>query len=208
MSELAPAPRRESSEDRRQAIAEAALALVAEHGFEGLRTRAIAERVGINIATLHYHVPTKAALSGLVADALSARFRAQPIARPRDHLPPAAQLEHEFYDFLEMHTEHPELLVVISELIGRAQRDPDVREAVQPILYKWHGMIAAILAAGRADGSFRRDLDPDAGATLVIGALKQFSRQPDRSLATYHRLCAELRRALGAPPMPQQDLPS
>ena len=205
MSVTAAPPRRESSEDRRQAIAEAALTLVAEQGFEGLRTRAIAERVGINIATLHYHVPTKAALAGLVVDELRRRFRAQSDARPRDHLPPAAQLEHEFYDFDEMHREHPEFITVMSELVGRAQRDPEIAEALSPMLSRWHGMVAAILTAGRADGSFRRDLDPDAGATLVIGTLKQFSRQPDQSLAAYHRLCAELRRALGAPAMSPQD---
>ena len=205
MSVTAAPPRRESSEDRRQAIAEAALTLVAEQGFEGLRTRAIAERVGINIATLHYHVPTKAALAGLVVDELRRRFRAQSDARPRDHLPPAAQLEHKFYDFDEMHREHPEFITVMSELVGRAQRDPEIAEALSPMLSRWHGMVAAILTAGRADGSFRRDLDPDAGATLVIGTLKQFSRQPDQSLAAYHRLCAELRRALGAPAMPPQD---
>ena len=205
MSELAHPPRRESSEDRRQAIAEAALALVAEHGFEGLRTRAIAERVGINIATLHYHVPTKAALAGLVVEQLRRKFRAQSLARPRDHLPPSEQLEHEFFDFDEMHRDHPEYITVMSELLGRAQRDPEIAEALSPMLSRWHGMVAAILTAGRADGSFRRDLDPDAGATLVIGALKQFSRQPDQSLAAYHRLCAELRRALGAPAMPSQD---
>lgn len=198
MGDALVAPRRESSEDRREAIALAALALIAEQGFEGLRTRAIAERVGINIATLHYHVPSKAALVGLVVEVLKRSFRAQSLARPRDHLPPAEQLEHEFYDFDEMHRAHPELITVMSELIGRATRDPEVAEALSPMLGRWHTMIAAILVAGRADGSFRRDLDPDAGATMVIGALKQFSRQPDSSADAYRRLCAELRRALGA----------
>lgn len=199
MSNALAAPRRESSEDRREAIARAALALIAEQGFEGLRTRSIAERVGINIATLHYHVPTKAALVGLVVEALKRGFRAQALARPRDHLPPAEQLEHVFYDFDEMHRMHPDMLTVMNELVGRAKRDPEVAEALSPMLGRWHSMIAAILSAGRADGSFRRDLDPDAAATMVIGSLKQFPRLPDSSANAYRRLCAELRRALGAP---------
>ena len=37
-------------------------------GVEGLRTRDIAERVGINFATLHYHVPSKEALIEFLAD--------------------------------------------------------------------------------------------------------------------------------------------
>ena len=60
---IAAAQKRESTEDRRAAIARAARELIVEKGVEGLRTRDIAERVGINIATLHYHVPSKEALS-------------------------------------------------------------------------------------------------------------------------------------------------
>ena len=40
-------PRRESGDERRIAIAHAARALIIEKGLEGLRTRDIAERVGI-----------------------------------------------------------------------------------------------------------------------------------------------------------------
>ena len=55
-----------AGDDRRDAIARAARSLIVEKGVEGLRTRDIADRVGINIATLHYHVPTKEALIELV----------------------------------------------------------------------------------------------------------------------------------------------
>ncbi|MBI4046729.1 MAG: TetR family transcriptional regulator, partial [Devosia nanyangense] len=54
MTDIQAAPRRESTEERRRAIAMAARQLIIEKGFEGLRTRDIADRVGINIATLHY----------------------------------------------------------------------------------------------------------------------------------------------------------
>ena len=63
--EQAQNSRRESGDERRIAIARAARALIIGKGLEGLRTRDIAERVGINIATLHYHVPSKEALVAL-----------------------------------------------------------------------------------------------------------------------------------------------
>src|SRR5688572_22910542 len=94
--------RRESSDDRRAAIARAARDLIVEKGVEGLRTRDIADRVGINIATLHYHVPTKEALFGLVAASIRAEFVAQSAAHPRDGLSPTEQLELEFDDFEEL----------------------------------------------------------------------------------------------------------
>src|SRR5689334_2030914 len=65
------AKRRAPTDDRRDAIARAARALIVEKGVEGLRTRDIADRVGINIATLHYHVPSKEALIELIASLLT-----------------------------------------------------------------------------------------------------------------------------------------
>lgn len=198
MTQITPS-KRESTGDRRQAIAMAARALIAEKGMEGLRTRDIADRVGINIATLHYHVPTKEALIGLVTETLRQDFRAQSLVRPREHLSPSERLEHEFFDFWELVTEQPEVLALMSELHERARRDPLVRDAVMPMMRYWEQMVADILAAGRDDGSFRPNLDPDAGAIMVIGAMMGLCRNRDCSSDTFERLCAELRRALANP---------
>src|SRR5438874_13797221 len=63
------------SERRREALTRAAFNQIAEHGFEGLRTREVAAEVGVNIATLHYYFPTKEALiRGVIAHAMQ-RFR-------------------------------------------------------------------------------------------------------------------------------------
>src|SRR6188474_886097 len=93
---------RENADIRRPAIAAAARALIAERGFEGLRTRDIAERVGINVATLHYHVPTKEALIEIVAESLQLFFRGQSIARPRAQLSAHEKMDLEFVDFREV----------------------------------------------------------------------------------------------------------
>ncbi|MDB5541614.1 MAG: hypothetical protein JWQ89_3341 [Devosia sp.] len=191
-----PATKRETTDDRRRAIAAAARRLIVEKGVEGLRTRDIAERVGINVATLHYHVPTKEALIGLVADTMRDDFRAQSLLRPRDHLSPAERLEHEFYDFSEMFFEYGDTLAVMSELMERARRDSVINAVMRPILAKWHQMIAAILGDGIADGTFRPDLDPHPGALMVMSTLIGFCRGPDPSPQYFERLCAELRRAL------------
>ena len=189
-------PRRENTDDRRRAIAAAACALIVEKGVEGLRTRDIAQRVGINVATLHYHVPTKEALIGLVAETMKHEFRAQSLARPRAHLSPVERLEHEFYDFEEMFTDRQDLLAVMSELMERARRDPTIDAAIAPLLRVWREMVASILRDGRDDGSFRADLDPEPAALMLIGAMVGFCRGPDASRESLRRLCAELRRAV------------
>jgi AcrR family transcriptional regulator len=191
-------PRRETTDDRRRAIAAATRELIVEKGFEGLRTRDIAARVGINVATLHYHVPSKEALIGLVAETMIEDFRAQSRHRPRAHLSPAERLEHEFFDFSEMFYEQRDTLALMSELLERARRDPVIQAAMQPILAKWHQMVAAIFVDGVAERAFRRDLDPDAAATVFIGALVGFCRGPDTSPQYFERLCAELRRSVAS----------
>lgn len=196
MTVTSSAPKRENTDDRRRAIASAARQLIVEKGFEGLRTRDIAARVGINVATLHYHVPTKEALIGLVADAMRDDFRAQSLLRPRAHLSPLERLEHEFYDFQEMFYEQRDTLAVMSELMERARRDAVIHAAMRPILTKWHQMVAAIFVDGVADGTFRLDLDPEAASSMFIGALVGFGRGPDTSPQYFERLCAELRRAV------------
>lgn len=191
--------KRESTDDRRRAIAAAARALIVEKGFEGLRTRDIAERVGINIATLHYHVPTKEALIELVAETMKAEFRAQSINRPRAHLSPAERLEHEFYDFEEMFTERQELIGLMSEMMERARRDPAVAAGLRPILRKWREMVADILVAGKADGTFRPDLDPEPAAQMLTSSMIGFCRGGGTSREQFARLRAELYRALRNP---------
>ena len=75
--------------------------------MEGLRTRDIADRVGINVATLHYHVPSKEALIELVAESLRDAFIQQSIDRPRAHLSAGERMDLEFVDFREMALERP-----------------------------------------------------------------------------------------------------
>jgi len=197
--QVAPTSKRESTEDRRAAIARAARDLIVEKGVEGLRTRDIAERVGINIATLHYHVPTKEALIRLVAEMIKTEFRAQSLVRPRAHLSAVERLEHEFYDFREMQTEQPDVIAVWGELMERSRRDPMIKAVMTPMQQHWHQMVVDIIAAGRVEGTFRQNLDPEAAGTIFIGALLAFCRSTDTSNDTYTRLCAELRRFVRNP---------
>src|ERR1700757_1934596 len=59
---------------RRTALLQATFDAIAELGFEGLRTRAVAGRAGVNVATLHYYFPTKQALIEGLAQFLGAKF--------------------------------------------------------------------------------------------------------------------------------------
>lgn len=193
-----PTHKRESTDDRRIAIALAARALIVEKGFEGLRTRDIAERVGINIATLHYHVPSKEALIGLVTQSMHDEFHAQGLRHPRQGLTPLECLRIELSDYRETIAETPELVAVFAELLGRAVRDKKVRDVIGSLHDSWMNQFVDIFSRGRDDGTFRPDIDPEAAALIFTGALKGAFRAPD-GLNTFDRLAAELLRAVLSP---------
>ncbi len=82
---------------RAEEVVQAAYSLIAEKGFEGLRTREVADRVGINSATLHYYFPTKEALIGAVVEYLMQELQTSRAAL--DSTPSAMQrLRAEFTD--------------------------------------------------------------------------------------------------------------
>jgi AcrR family transcriptional regulator len=198
-STQAPATRRESTEDRRAEIAKAARTLIVEKGVEGLRTRDIAERVGINIATLHYHVPTKEALIGLVAESLRADFIQHGIDRPRAHLSVLERMDLEFVDFRETAIEKPEIMLVYSELIERSRRDKIVAGAVLPMKDYWKQMLRELLTEGVTEGVYRKDLDAEAFAHLLMSTFIGFCRSPNKTPEALERLVAELKRAIRNP---------
>jgi TetR/AcrR family transcriptional regulator, regulator of cefoperazone and chloramphenicol sensitivity len=159
-------------DERRDSLVRAAFACLAADGFEGLRTRSVADRAGVNIATLHYYFPTKEALIGGVADYLASQFITL-------HAPPAAstgkpaldRLHQEFADAHFYSTERPELFAVLFELQQRGRRDPAIRKIIEPLFGQWQFGIEWFFTAGIEDGVFRRDLDPAGGAALFVAAL-------------------------------------
>jgi AcrR family transcriptional regulator len=195
-----PVPlRRAPTDDRRAEIAAAARAIIVEKGVEGLRTRDIAERVGINVATLHYHVPSKEALIALVAESLRSAFMQQAIDRPRAHLSAAERMDLEFVDFREIALEKPEILLVFSELMERGRRDERIAEAILPMKQRWRQILAGLLSEGVSDGVYRPDIDPEAFAAIMIATFIGFCRNPEKNPERLDRLVGELQRAIRNP---------
>lgn len=186
--------RRESGDDRREAIARAARSLIVEKGLEGLRTRDIAQRVGINIATLHYHVPSKEALIALVAESIRDDFRIQAQRQQREGKSALGLLRLEFADFREVVEDMPELIIVMSEMMERARRDPVVSAIMAPLHDFWRQQFVDIFSLGIEDGSFRSNLDPLAAAFITTGALVDCWRRWTAFSVPLSLILAELER--------------
>jgi AcrR family transcriptional regulator len=154
--------------DRQEALVRAAYEVLAERGFEGLRTREVANRVGVNIATLHYYFPTKEALiRGVVAYALG-RFRSTlgPSGAP------GAQLRAHFAGMRKLAREEPEVFRVMAELAVRGRRDDAIATIVRETDEIWHATLVALLRRAAKEGTLDRGSDPGELATVIIDALK------------------------------------
>lgn len=160
------------AQERRRSLIRAAYERIASEGFEGLRTRDVADRAGVNIATLHYYFPTKEALIGGVAEYLSSQFITlhAPAVAPSGS-PALDRLHQEFADARFYHNQHPDLTAVMLELRLRARRDPAIGRIVDPLLGHWRAGIERWMREGVAEGVLRADLDPGAAATFLVASL-------------------------------------
>ena len=85
--------RTQRGELQKQALVDAAYDIIAERGFEGLRTRDVAMRVGLNVSTLHYYFRSKEDLVRSVAHRLLSEFKERGRLREGSSARPAGALE-------------------------------------------------------------------------------------------------------------------
>lgn len=164
-------------------IVKAAYSLIAEKGFEGLRTRDVAEKTGINVATLHYYFPTKEALIQGVVEHLMQELRT-PRVTTKESASALERLRAEFADIRVRLRESPEQLVVLTELAVRSLRDPAIAQILQYLDRGWRNHLISIFQAGIAEKCFRHDLDVEATANAMMSQLRglgfQGIREADR----------------------------
>lgn len=156
-----------------QALIHAAYELIAKEGFEGLRTRDVADRAGVNVATLHYYFPHKEDLIRGVVDYIRQQFMER--HAPTSTTPPATGLE-EFrqeladQEYLLQHA--PETYIVLFELGMRSLRDPFIKSIMPMLDAGWRSHIQSYLDEGVQQGLFRADLDIEAASAALIAFLK------------------------------------
>jgi len=190
-----PAARRppRPTDDRRQALVEAAFNEIAERGFEGLRTREVAADVGVNIATLHYYFPTKEALIRGVVQLSMQRFR----STLTSHGSSADQLRGHLHAVRTLLREDPQLGTVMAELALRSARDPALKNIMEETNDAWHRTVRALLRRAVRDGHLRPELDSDDVAAIVVATLASMTLPAVAGATRMDQAFRQLERWLG-----------
>jgi len=157
---------------QRQALTRVAFLLIAEGGLERFRTREVAKRGGVNIATLHYYFPSKEDLIRSVVDYLSTEFATRRAPYPEPGGDPLTELRRELSDSLYQLREFPEIFLASFELFVRAAHDPAIRVIMQEMDAHWHEYVVSYMSEGARQGVFRADLDPAVAAWELIAIIK------------------------------------
>jgi AcrR family transcriptional regulator len=154
---------------KRLLLLETAFDVIAEVGFEGLRTRAVATRAGVNIATLHYYFPSKQDLVEGLAQFIGARFVAIHGPRPAPSGNAALdRLRQEFSDGRHYFKHESRMFLVMQEFALRGKRDPEVQKVVDQMNFYWRQGLEQMVREGVEDGTFRADIEPQAMLAMLM----------------------------------------
>jgi AcrR family transcriptional regulator len=183
-------------EKRRQELIQAAYKQIAAHGFEGLRTREVAQEVGVNIATLHYYFPTKESLIGGVLDHAMNRFR----STLAPHGTPSDQLRNHLRAVRKLMKDEPELASVMGELALRSSRDKSIAAIVNQMYEAWQTTMRGLLRRAVKEGNAPAGLDSDGTAALIIATLTALTLPQMRGAVRADQAMRQLERWLSPAP--------
>jgi AcrR family transcriptional regulator len=156
---------RPRSADADGAILEAARALLAERGWDGMTLGDVAARAGVAKTTLYRRWPGKAEL---VVDAMAELFDA---LRPVDAGSVRADAEAVITDLVALLT-RPETQTAFLALAAHAARDPQLRGAVrEKIIDRQRHLVYCGAARAEARGDAGRITDPDLLFDVIAGTI-------------------------------------
>lgn len=161
--------------DRRTAIVDAAYHLIAERGLERFRVRAVAQRAGMNHATLLHYFPSRETLIDAVVTYLLTTLKQEGEAHgPLDAKTALAQ---EFWDLRDRLRSEPNFFIVLNEFQVRAVHDPAVAVSLARMYDAWRVHLTYLVQDGIAHGQFRADLPVRECVDGILAAFRGLALQ-------------------------------
>ena len=157
--------------DKRRQILDAAVRVFARQGFHTCRVSDIADEAGVAYGLVyHYFSSKEEILDTLFLERWDLMLRAI-VEADRRESSPREKLRAIAAFIIDSYRHDPDLMKVIIVEVTRAANTfgrthlAKIREA--------YGQIAAIVARGQAEGSFRKEIDPPLAALAFYGLIEQ-----------------------------------
>jgi AcrR family transcriptional regulator len=154
----------------RERIVEATVELMAEIGIDRVRTRAIAERAGVNPALVHYHFGSIAALVMEAAE----HALLQELGPSIDVFVSAPTVQEgitAMLEWIEQRGRRTPGATILAEAMVKATRDPAFRRWTKRASRRFRSIILERLRTARANQEIDPTLDIEATAVLLAAAL-------------------------------------
>jgi AcrR family transcriptional regulator len=183
----------------RERIVQATVELMAETGIDRVRTRAIAERAGVNPALVHYHFGS---IAGLVMEAAEHALLRE-LGPSIDAFVSAATVQEgiaAILEWIEQRGQRTPGATILAEAMVKATRDPAFRRWTTQASRRFRAIILERLETARANDEIDPALDIDATAVLLAAALDGllFHRLVDPRLDV-RQTALPIAQMLGAP---------
>ncbi|WP_298856050.1 TetR/AcrR family transcriptional regulator [uncultured Ruegeria sp.] len=154
-----------------------ALLDVAEHaararGFDGFSYADLAEAVGIRKASIHYHFPTKAALSAALMDRYSLTLEAECNRIRVEHKTGAEQLLALIDLYRDALNDGKTLCLCVSLISSRESLSDDVIQKIRKFRAMMVAQIEEILKLGQEDKSITGITDPISESRAILALLE------------------------------------
>jgi TetR/AcrR family transcriptional regulator, fatty acid metabolism regulator protein len=157
--------------EKYQRILDAAVEVIAEHGYFHSPVSAIAARAGVADGTIYLYFKNKDDVLRTAIDKMFERFFGQ-VAREFETLHgPREQLEYIAQVHLETHAENPSLAVLMQTEVRQSAKF--IAEFSHHHLVKYIQVVREIIRRGQREGIFRSDVSDGVVAHCMFGAIDE-----------------------------------
>jgi len=161
-------------EQTRQHIIQQAATLFNQRGYIGSSISDVMQYTGLQKGGIYRHFQSKEQLALAAFDYAQQQNTSQLVAAVAAETDAVQKLLAFISAFhtLTLHPPVPGGCPVLNTIVDSDDGDPALRERVVAVVRGWQQLIERIVADGVARGSLRRDIDPQAVASVLIAALE------------------------------------
>ena len=178
--------------DRKTAILDAAIAVIARRGVRGLRVEEVAGEAGVAVSLLYYHFGTRDGLVRATLDHANEHAAATPAGGGdgNGYATVARTL------IAELDASVRDTSVVWGEVLASAVFEPSLRDQLRAANENWIRLVAERISAGLEDGSVRAGVDAVESAELLTALVDGLSSRWLAGVLERKRACELLATAI------------